>query len=397
MKKYVVMCAICALALPAFGAGRSMVGGTAHSTASGRMMTMPNNRFTPSIKIDHGVANVPDEPQDNPGVRVVDDDPQPADDHALELAAQKAACVNNNIGAGNTFVWAARDSSTTNYASMVEDTENPDNNTCFVSVGLQSKDARVNISDIQPRYFPVGTTVTCGSWTDETMLEKRILDAKKTVRILSTVGASVGGVGLGVGIMEGFGNDLLAEKTNSKTLQKLGGQKALVKDGDDAAKKAWYVSKLKELRDKNPVVYNTIVCDDADDCDDKGLADEIVVIEGDGKVYLSDVLDETGETFTYAPGTTEVNGELEADDVANTYFNYSKENSSKFVNAEGKFNTARLISDSIAGVVLGTVGGVVTGVVVKKAQVKKGFEDISCVVNGQIIGGYGDELSINID
>ncbi|MBO4672052.1 MAG: hypothetical protein J5608_00145 [Alphaproteobacteria bacterium] len=65
-------------------------------------------------------------------------------------------------------------------------------------------------------------------------------------------------------------------------------------------------------------------------------------------------------------------------------------------NAEGKFNTARLASDSIAGVVLGTVGGVVTGVVVKKNQVKKGFEDISCTVGGQVVGGYGDEIRVGM-
>ncbi|MBQ6735871.1 MAG: hypothetical protein IJQ90_00070, partial [Alphaproteobacteria bacterium] len=39
---------------------------------------------------------------------------------------------------------------------------------------------------------------------------------------------------------------------------------------------------------------------------------------------------------------------------------------SKWKNEDGKFNTARLASDSIAGVVLGTVGGVVTAHVVKK-------------------------------
>ena len=58
--------------------------------------------------------------------------------------------------------------------------------------------------------------------------------------------------------------------------------------------------------------------------------------------------------------------------------------------AEGNFNTARLASDSIAGVVLGTVGGVVTAHVVKKAQLKQGFEDIQCHIGGQSVAGYGD-------
>lgn len=63
---------------------------------------------------------------------------------------------------------------------------------------------------------------------------------------------------------------------------------------------------------------------------------------------------------------------------------------SEWKNAEGKFNTARLASDSIAGVVLGTVGGVVTAQLVKKAQVKQGFEDIQCHIGGQSVADYGD-------
>ena len=60
----------------------------------------------------------------------------------------------------------------------------------------------------------------------------------------------------------------------------------------------------------------------------------------------------------------------------------------------GEFNTARLASDSIAGVVLGTVGGIVTANLVKKAQVKQGFEDIGCYIGGQSVAGYGDEFYV---
>lgn len=63
---------------------------------------------------------------------------------------------------------------------------------------------------------------------------------------------------------------------------------------------------------------------------------------------------------------------------------------SEWKDAEGNFNTARLASDSIAGVVLGTVGGVVTAHLVKKAQVKQGFEDVQCHIGGQSVAGYGD-------
>lgn len=65
-------------------------------------------------------------------------------------------------------------------------------------------------------------------------------------------------------------------------------------------------------------------------------------------------------------------------------------------NAEGEFNTARLASDSIAGVVLGTVGGVVTSKVVKKNQLKKGFEAIQCSIGGQTVADYGDEFVVGM-
>ncbi|MBO4583094.1 MAG: hypothetical protein J5714_03515 [Alphaproteobacteria bacterium] len=61
---------------------------------------------------------------------------------------------------------------------------------------------------------------------------------------------------------------------------------------------------------------------------------------------------------------------------------------------DGNFNTARLVSDSVAGVVLGTVGGIVTSNLVKKAQVKQGFEDIGCYIGGQSVAGYGDEFTV---
>ena len=63
---------------------------------------------------------------------------------------------------------------------------------------------------------------------------------------------------------------------------------------------------------------------------------------------------------------------------------------------EGKFNTARLISDSVAGVVLGTAGGLITSSVVKKNQVENGFEDIQCTVGGQVVAGWGDQFQVGI-
>ena len=65
-------------------------------------------------------------------------------------------------------------------------------------------------------------------------------------------------------------------------------------------------------------------------------------------------------------------------------------------NKEGKFNTARLASDSIAGVVLGTAGGLITSNIVKKNQVKKGFDDISCTIGGQYVADWDDEFVVGV-
>lgn len=61
---------------------------------------------------------------------------------------------------------------------------------------------------------------------------------------------------------------------------------------------------------------------------------------------------------------------------------------------EGNFNSARLVSDSVAGIVLGTAGGLITANVIKKNQVGAGFEDIHCAVGGQIVADYGDKFLV---
>jgi hypothetical protein len=122
---------------------------------------------------------------------------------------EKSACINNNIGVGNTFVWASRYSNTNNYAAMVEDTDSPENNVCFVRVELKSSDSKIRVSDIQGAYYEMGRAITCGSWADSKQLESRILDAKKSARTWGTVAGVVGSAGIGVGAMELFGNKLI--------------------------------------------------------------------------------------------------------------------------------------------------------------------------------------------
>ncbi len=76
--------------------------------------------------------------------------------------------------------------------------------------------------------------------------------------------------------------------------------------------------------------------------------------------------------------------------------NKFRDNVSVWKDADGKFNTARLASDSIAGVVLGTAGGLITSSVVKKNQVENGFEDIKCTIGGQNVAQWGDQFRVGI-
>ena len=62
----------------------------------------------------------------------------------------------------------------------------------------------------------------------------------------------------------------------------------------------------------------------------------------------------------------------------------------------GNFNTSRLVSDSVAGVVLGTAGGLITSNIIKRNQIKGGFEDIKCTVGGQVVAEYNDDFMVGI-
>jgi hypothetical protein len=75
---------------------------------------------------------------------------------------------------------------------------------------------------------------------------------------------------------------------------------------------------------------------------------------------------------------------------------YSIGKKSVWKNADGKFNTSRLTSDSVAGVVLGAAGGLITHSVVKKNQIKKGMEDIACFVSDLKVADFGDEFTIGL-
>lgn len=192
---------ICAPAVAASNASQ------ARRSVSAKMVA-PASRMTSSVNQLH-----PTQPS---SVRVL---PNEYDEEEAAAAAERelarAACEGNNVGADNTFVWASRNSNTSNYATMIEDTTNPENNACFALVSITSNDPKIDLSGVPSKYFEMGNSIVCGEWADDADIEKRILKAKKTTRALATTGAVVGGVGLGVGAMELFGNKLLGQSISA--------------------------------------------------------------------------------------------------------------------------------------------------------------------------------------
>lgn len=241
MKKIVSVFAICLISGSAFAAARSEMGGSPRRAVNGPVMAAP--RATASTNQLSAMASISVSTNpDKSSVRVEEVEATIPTVDTREK--ERTACINNNIGVGNTFVWASRYSNTNNYAAMVEDTENPENNTCFVKVEIKSNDAKVSVSDVPSQYYEMGRDITCGAWADEGKLKQRILDAKKSGRTWGTVAGVVGGAGVGVGAMELFGNRLIGGKVM--------GQKAL--EGDELLR-----SQLLVLKKENGSEYDQFI------------------------------------------------------------------------------------------------------------------------------------------
>ena len=194
---------------------------------------------------------------------------QPADKVDMR-EDERNACNANNVGVGNTFVWASRYSDTNNYATMIEDTESPENNTCFVRVELKSRDPKVDVSDFESKYYEMGKNIKCGEWLDEEEMRQTILDAKKSKRAWATVGGTVGGAAVGVGAMELFGNKLIGGKVEGQKDKRLTNAdlQIVAYNNMSATEQADFknqVMDLKKFCDKVKQDVNNTECDDYKD------------------------------------------------------------------------------------------------------------------------------------
>ena len=227
-------------AMPEAGRGRASMANQMDSRTAVSKRQLEHIAATNNSDAGQGQSSQPDTQKPVENVKP-DVDSVP---HKDMREREKAACINNNIGVGATFVWASKYSDIANYSSMIEDLENPDNNVCFVKVELKSDDARVNISDVPTKYFVMGENITCGAWANEETLKSRILDAKKKGRTWATVGGVVGGAGVGVGAMELFGNKLIGGAVEGQAA--LSGTELLC-------------SQMKVLKQEKSSKYNDIV------------------------------------------------------------------------------------------------------------------------------------------
>lgn len=235
-------------AAPRAVASKNQIAVSAVSVSGGTNNSVPldqANGNKSSLRVDGDAgATTPTPPEEKPQDPVKD-----------MREKERAACLANNIGIGNTFVWASKYSNISNYGTMIEDVEHPENNVCFVKVELRSDDMKVSVSDIPGKYFEFGQTITCGSWVDKEMLKKRILDAKKSARTWGTVAGVVGGAGIGVGMMELFGNRLIGGavegqkglERNGKTDELLRSQLAVLRK-DDQRTYNQFIDKLKLVK-----------------------------------------------------------------------------------------------------------------------------------------------------
>lgn len=218
MKKLVSIVAISMMIMPAFAltsAGQGRRAMSSQMAAAPRKTASTNQISAASMSVSAANSAL----NNKSSVRVEATD---APEKKVDMREkEKAACINNNIGIGNTFVWASRYSNVNNYESMIEDLENPENNTCFVKVDLKSNDSRISVADVPAKYFEMGRDITCGQWADEGVIKQRILDAKKSARTWATVGGVVGSAGIGVGAMELFGNSLIGGKVEGQYNKKL--------------------------------------------------------------------------------------------------------------------------------------------------------------------------------
>jgi hypothetical protein len=141
-------------------------------------------------------------------------------------------------------------------------------------------------------------------------------------------------------------------------------------------------------------------CDKAQDIAKQSIIDILQTAKQEYTAYIEFIKLVCGDNATsISPISTGPSNDDVSDAVRTLekFTSNASNQASVWKDADGNFNTARLASDLTAAVVLGTVGGVVSGVVIKKKQIGKGFEVLNCTVGGHKVAGWGDTFRVGLE
>lgn len=310
------------------------------------------------------------------------------------------------------------------------------NSFCRVKVTIQSEDKNIQaeMGNIPNAYFAVGDPFTCGAWISGDKLDEisvKVANAKtgtnKDGSLTSGQKWGVAGMTALTAITGGVGTDLLQSKTglggllgtskdNAKTkldnrIELCETQATKVKNATkkftDASATTWTASDRNALNSAIKSLNATY----------KGLVSDLDI--NNGPTTISEISSsdwvakgETKSCQTTAETTSENKSVaaseiyLHADDISNACQGMKNENGYKNY-TETKSNAGRLIADGVGATVLGAAGGITTAQIMKAnnranftAEQQKWMDEIGskihCYVGGQLVGDFGDIVSVDI-
>lgn len=318
------------------------------------------------------------------------------------------------------------------------------NSFCRVKVTIQSEDKNIQaeMKNIPNAYFAVGDPFTCGAWISGAKLDsisETVAKAKtgtdKDGSLTSGQGWGVAGITALTAIAGGVGTDLLQTKTG------LGGLLGTTKIKDDANSASKFeerigycAGKAQDVQSKAQNVKNhaaTKVGGNGSDKDDSKLTQsdisELQRVINELQASFSTLKTQLGSDYTWGTAFSDVSKLVskqgDSDDISgaiyteagkvaeacnamltSTKLSEMKESKDKnFWNNGG----GRAVMDVAGAAVLGTAGGITTAQIMKAnnranftAEQQKWMDEIGskihCYVGGQLVGDFGDIVSVDI-
>ncbi len=309
------------------------------------------------------------------------------------------------------------------------------NSFCRVKVTIQSEDKNIQaeMKNIPNAYFAVGDPFTCGAWISGAKLDsisETVAKAKtgtdKDGVLTSGQKWGVAGITALTAIAGGVGTDLLQTKTglggllgtskdsakskldNRIDLCKRQAQevKEATKPFTDGTTKTKWSSGNKRTLNKNIEALKSTYTNLRKDLN---ITDNETTISDASQWYSMDEVnpstgqareaseDKVADAQKISDKAGEIADACEGMKAKDGYKNYT----------ETKSNTGRWIADGVGAAVLGTAGGITTAQIMKAnnranftAEQQKWMDEIGskihCYVGGQLVGDFGDIVSVDI-